>query len=80
MTGPLRSLRVLDFTTLLPGPYATLLLADLGADVVRIESPDRPDLMRLAPPYDDTGTSAGYAWVHRSKRSVTLDLKHPQAA
>lgn len=80
MPGPLRSLRVLDFTTLLPGPYATLLLADLGADVVRIESPDRPDLMRLTPPYDDTGTSAGYAWVHRSKRSVTLDLKHPQAA
>lgn len=80
MPGPLHTLHVLDFTTLLPGPYATLLLADLGADVVRIESPDRPDLMRLAPPYDETGTSAGHAWVHRSKRSVALDLKHPQAA
>ncbi|SHK17152.1 CaiB/BaiF CoA transferase family protein [Rhodothermus profundi] len=80
MPGPLASLRVLDFTTLLPGPYATLLLADLGADVVRIEAPDRPDLMRLAPPYDETGVAAGYAWIHRSKRSVALDLKHPKAA
>lgn len=80
MPGPLHALRVLDFTTLLPGPFATLLLADLGAEVVRIESPDRPDLMHLAPPYDETGTAAGHAWVHRSKRSVVLDLKHPEAA
>ena len=42
----LSSLRILDFSTLLPGPYATLVLADLGAEVLRIESPTRPDLTR----------------------------------
>lgn len=77
--GPLASLRVLDFTTLLPGPYATMILADLGADVVRVEAPNRPDLMRITPPYDGE-TSVGHALVGRSKRSVALDLKHPQAA
>ncbi|MDX5298191.1 MAG: CoA transferase, partial [Gammaproteobacteria bacterium] len=46
MAGPLSQLRVLDFTTLLPGPYATLLLADMGADVLRVEAPNRPDLTR----------------------------------
>jgi crotonobetainyl-CoA:carnitine CoA-transferase CaiB-like acyl-CoA transferase len=77
--GPLTSLKVLDFTTLLPGPFATMLLADLGADVVRIEAPNRPDLMRVAPPFDGD-VSAGHALVNRSKRSVALDLKHAQAA
>ncbi len=79
MPGPLASLKVLDFTTLLPGPYATMVLADLGADVVRVEAPHRPDLMRLAPPFDGD-VSAGHALVNRSKRSVALDLKHPEAA
>ena len=47
MQGPLASLKVLDFSTLLPGPFASLLLADMGAEVLRIESPTRPDLLRI---------------------------------
>lgn len=77
--SPLSSLRVLDFTTLLPGPFATLLLADLGADVVRVEAPDRPDLARLLPPFDGDA-SAWHALLNRNKRSMTLDLKQPGAA
>lgn len=78
MTGPLASLKVLDFSTLLPGPFASLLLADLGAEVLRIESPTRPDLMRLLPPRAQ-GSSAAHAWLNRNKRSLALDLKQPAA-
>ncbi|HSN75300.1 MAG TPA: CaiB/BaiF CoA-transferase family protein [Anaerolineae bacterium] len=77
--SPLSSLRVLDFTTLLPGPFATLLLADLGADVVRVEAPDRPDLARFLPPFDGD-VSAWHGLLNRNKRSITLDLKQPGAA
>ena len=51
MTSALHGLKVLDFSTLLPGPFATLYLADLGAEVIHIESPTRPDLIRVLPPY-----------------------------
>lgn len=78
MTGPLTSLKILDFSTLLPGPFATLLLADLGAEVLRIESPTRPDLLRLVQPQVQ-GTSAAHAWINRNKRSLALDLKQPAA-
>lgn len=78
MSGPLSSLKILDFSTLLPGPFATMMLADLGADVLRIEAPNRFDFGRLAPPFDGD-TSAWHALVNRSKRSMALNLKHPQA-
>ncbi|EIK51399.1 L-carnitine dehydratase/bile acid-inducible protein F [Stutzerimonas stutzeri TS44] len=78
MSGPLSSLKVLDFSTLLPGPFASLLLADMGADVLRIESPSRPDLVRLLPPHDQ-GVAASHAYLNRNKRSLALDLKQPQA-
>src|SRR5690606_4816357 len=57
---------------------ATLLLADLGAEVLRIESPTRPDLLRLVQPQVQ-GTSAAHAWINRNKRSLALDLKQPAA-
>jgi len=75
MSTPLQDLKVLDFSTLLPGPYATMMLADLGADVLRIEAPNRPDLTRLLPPHDKDGISAGHGLLNRSKRSLALNLK-----
>ena len=77
MSGPLASLKVLDFSTLLPGPFATLMLADMGAEVLRVESPTRPDMVRLLPPSED-GVSAVHGYINRSKRSIAVDLKKPE--
>lgn len=76
---PLHSLKVLDFSTLLPGPYATLMLADMGAEVVRVEAPGRPELTRTMPPLDATGTSYNHGYLNRSKRSIGLNLKQAEA-
>lgn len=78
MSGPLASLKVLDFSTLLPGPFASLMLADMGAEVLRIESLTRMDLLRVLPPHDQ-GTSASHAYLNRNKRSLALDLKQAEA-
>ncbi len=78
MSGALASLKILDFSTLLPGPYATMMLADMGADVLRVESPTRPDLVKMLPPMD-AGISTSHAYLNRGKRSLALDLKQPQA-
>ncbi|HET8706644.1 MAG TPA: CaiB/BaiF CoA-transferase family protein, partial [Pseudomonadales bacterium] len=59
-----------------PGPFASMFLSDLGADVIRIESPSRPDMVRLLPP-SDGGVGACHAFLNRSKRSLSLDLKNP---
>jgi alpha-methylacyl-CoA racemase len=76
MAGPLSSLKVLDFSALLPGPFGTMILADLGAEVLRVESPTRPDMVRMLPPMDE-GISAVHAYLNRSKRSLAVDLKKP---
>ena len=78
MKGPLSSLKILDFSTLLPGPFASLLLADMGAEVLRIESPTRTDLVRVLPPHDG-GVSASHAYLNRNKRCIALDLKQAEA-
>ncbi|AJD47953.1 alpha-methylacyl-CoA racemase [Isoalcanivorax pacificus W11-5] len=78
MAGPLSTLKVLDFSTLLPGPFGTLILADLGAQVLRVESPTRPDMVRMLPPMAG-GISAVHGYLNRSKRSLALDLKKPEA-
>jgi crotonobetainyl-CoA:carnitine CoA-transferase CaiB-like acyl-CoA transferase len=74
--GPLRGLRVLDFTTLLPGPLATLLLADAGATVLKIEPPGG-DPLRHQGPYDVHGASVVFQLLNRGKHLRTLDLKSP---
>jgi alpha-methylacyl-CoA racemase len=70
----LQGVRVLDMSRLLPGPFLTMVLADLGADVVKIEDPQAGDYMRRAPPHKG-GMSGRYLAVNRGKRSVVLDLK-----
>ncbi|GKQ38866.1 CaiB/BaiF CoA-transferase family protein [Streptomyces sp. A012304] len=73
--GALEGLRVADFSRVLAGPYATMLLADLGADVVKVERPGTGDDTRAwHPPADHDGTSTYFLSVNRNKRSVVLDL------
>lgn len=75
MAAALQGLRILDFTSLWPGPLATLVLADLGAQVLRVEAPDRPDLLRYLPPLDGRGEGAAWSMVNRNKRSIVVDLR-----
>ena len=72
--GPLAGVRVLDLTRLLPGGYATLVMADLGADVVKVEEPGKGDYIRWTPPLVGDVSSAHIA-LNRNKRSITLNLK-----
>ena len=75
---PLAGIRVLDFSTLLPGPLATLLLAEAGAEVIKIERPGRGDEMRSYVPKFGTD-SVNFAMLNRGKRSLALDLKDTRA-
>ena len=74
MPLPLSGIRVIDLTRLLPGPFATQLLSNLGADVIKVEDPEVGDYLRLVPPALD-GTSYAFAMVNRNKRSVAVNLK-----
>ena len=75
--GPLVGIRVLDFTHVLSGPFATVLLADLGADVVKVEKPGRGDTTRGTPPYLH-GISHYFIAVNHSKRGIGIDMQHAQ--
>src|SRR5918995_14698 len=79
-TGPLTGLRVVDCSTVLAGPLCTMLLADLGADVIKVEPPDGDATRGWGPPWvgseaDGTRTAAYYLAVNRNKRSLRLDLR-----
>ena len=85
MPGPLAGIRVLDLTRVLAGPWAAQNLADLGAEVIKLERPKKGDDSRaFGPPWlkdpqgRDTGESAYFACANRGKKSLTLDLAHPQ--
>lgn len=79
--GALTGLKILDFSTLLPGPYATLVMADMGAEVVSVVAPDRVDLVTQWPPViegtadNGQGITAAAAWLGRNKKSVYINLK-----
>jgi crotonobetainyl-CoA:carnitine CoA-transferase CaiB-like acyl-CoA transferase len=75
--GPLHGLLVADFSRVLAGPYCTMLLADLGATVIKVEGPAGDDTRHWGPPWTATGESTYFLSVNRNKRSVVLDLADP---
>jgi len=78
MNSPLEGVRVVDFTTTIAGPHCTRLLADCGAEVIKLEAPDGGDMMRSRPPLRD-GASSSFGQLNTGKKSVVLDLKRPEA-
>jgi len=78
MQGALSGLKVLDLTRLLPGPFCSMLIADLGADVIKVEDPQMGDYIRWWPPKIG-GNSGFHVVLNRNKRSLTLNLKSPEA-
>src|SRR2546428_4224898 len=79
MPKPLDGVKVLDMTRVLAGPYCTMMLGDMGADVVKVERPEAGDDTRGSGPPFVNGESAYFMSINRSKRSLTLNLKHLEA-
>src|SRR5438046_2949858 len=75
--NPLEGVRVLDLSRVLAGPYCTMMLGDLGADVIKVESPEGDDTRRWGPPYRG-GESAYYLCCNRNKRGVALNMATEQ--
>jgi crotonobetainyl-CoA:carnitine CoA-transferase CaiB-like acyl-CoA transferase len=80
MTPPLRELRVLDLTRALAGPFCTMMLGDMGADIIKIEQPDVGDNSRAWGPPFQGGESSYFLSINRNKRSLALNLRHARAA
>ncbi|MDP3250366.1 MAG: CoA transferase [Hydrogenophaga sp.] len=76
-TGPLKGLRILDLSTVIAGPWASTLLADLGADVLKVEMPGTGDPLRALPPYKE-GVPLWWKAANRNKRGITLDLRREE--
>ncbi|GAC1377859.1 MAG: CaiB/BaiF CoA-transferase family protein [Ktedonobacteraceae bacterium] len=78
MSQPLSGIRILDLSRLLPGAYASQMLADFGADVIKVEEPGSGDYGRVMPPHGSGGQSLYFVAINRNKRSITLNLKTAQ--
>ena len=76
--GALTGLKVVDLSRVLAGPLCTQMLADHGADVVKLEPPAGDEIRQLGPPFDDEGQAAYFGAVNRGKRSMALDLSRDQ--
>lgn len=76
---PLSGLKVLDLTQFVAGPYCTMLLGDLGAEIIKIEIPAKGDAYRVAGPYFVDGESTLFLSLNRNKRSAAIDFRHPDA-
>src|SRR3954449_3498722 len=76
-TGPLAGLRILDISTVVAGPFASTLLADLGAEVLKVEMPGAGDALRALAPHKD-GVPLWWKVTNRNKKGVTLDLRMPE--
>ena len=77
MAGPLAGVKVLDLTSVFMGPLATMAMADIGADIIKVESLEG-DMMRYIGPNRHRDMSALYLGLNSNKRSIALDLKHPE--
>ena len=76
MPGPLDGIKVLDLSRVLAGPWCAMVLGDLGADVIKVESPEGDDLRHFGPPFEQ-GESAYFMVAGRNKRCIVADLKNP---
>ena len=74
---PLQGIKILDLSRLVPGPYSTRLLCDMGAEVIKVEEPGRGDYIRSLPPYEN-GVSVAFEMLNRGKKSITLNLETKQ--
>jgi crotonobetainyl-CoA:carnitine CoA-transferase CaiB-like acyl-CoA transferase len=74
---PLQGVRIIDLSRLVPGPYCSRLLCDMGAEVIKVEEPDRGDYIRALPPYEN-GVSVAFEMLNRGKKSITLNLEKKQ--
>lgn len=80
MKALLENIKILDFTALLPGPYATLMMADMGADVLKVSSKSRKDvILEEEPNFENTNKSANLLWLNRNKKTISLNLKTKEA-
>jgi len=76
--GPLKGMKVIELAHIMAGPVCGLMLADMGADVIKVEKPNGDDSRRFVPP-DIEGESAAYMMMNRNKRGIALNLKDPDA-
>ena len=79
MPGALEGIRIVDLTNIILGPYGTMLLADQGADVIKVEAPEGDAVRHIGKPGKTPGMGPTYLYVNRNKRSLCLDLKNKDA-